>query len=227
MRWFGFDRLRQRRDSGEGRDPECQQPAWIRSHRQNQERAGVRLPWSRVVRRHPRLRRPRQRRPGKYSSIHPWSSTNVVPSADDLGDFAGRPLVLGMRVCTRRREVVPADRLINACLQTGGPSWDVEAGRRDGVHSSGENLFDDLPRASANVAELTANFAAKGLSQDDMVTLSGETVGTRFLCIDRLEAFMNCQAVVHMMARSACKRARSRSLSYGRLSDKLRRSMHL
>jgi peroxidase len=59
--------------------------------------------------------------------------------------------------------------------QTGGSPYAVPAGRRDGNVSAASDALANLPRFTADVAQLTQAFAKKGLSQEDMVTLSGTT----------------------------------------------------
>jgi len=51
--------------------------------------------------------------------------------------------------------------------------WEVPAGRKDGSTSLSSNVRGNLPPPIFNVAQLTQLFEAKGLSQDDMVILSG------------------------------------------------------
>ncbi|KAJ6760442.1 PEROXIDASE 25-RELATED [Salix purpurea] len=60
---------------------------------------------------------------------------------------------------------------------TGGISYGVQAGRRDGRVSLIAET-SDLPAPTLNVDQLTQSFAKKGLSQEEMVTLSGaHTIG--------------------------------------------------
>jgi peroxidase len=60
---------------------------------------------------------------------------------------------------------------------SGGPYWDVPAGRFDGRVSNATDA-SILPSPSFNVTQLTANFASKGFNQTEMVTLSGaHTIG--------------------------------------------------
>ncbi|KAJ3689670.1 hypothetical protein LUZ61_018834 [Rhynchospora tenuis] len=61
---------------------------------------------------------------------------------------------------------------------TGGITYDVPSGRRDGTISRASEALANLPPPFADVNTLTRMFGNKGLSQDDMVTLSGaHTIG--------------------------------------------------
>lgn len=57
--------------------------------------------------------------------------------------------------------------------QSGGPSWEVQLGRRDGTTAniSGAN---NLPGPVDTLAVLQSKFAAVGLDDTDLVTLSGK-----------------------------------------------------
>ncbi|XVF38718.1 hypothetical protein REPUB_Repub20aG0126000 [Reevesia pubescens] len=55
----------------------------------------------------------------------------------------------------------------------GGLYYDVPSGRRDGSVSKLSEVTKNLPDAFFNVTELKQNFAQKGLSIEEMVTLSG------------------------------------------------------
>jgi peroxidase len=60
----------------------------------------------------------------------------------------------------------------------GGPSWEVKVGRRDSTTASFDGANNDIPPPTSGLANLTALFAAQGLSQKDMVALSGgHTIG--------------------------------------------------
>ncbi|XP_062198239.1 peroxidase 4-like [Phragmites australis] len=60
----------------------------------------------------------------------------------------------------------------------GGPSWDVKVGRRDSTTASFTGANNNIPPPTSGLANLTSLFAAQGLSQKDMVALSGaHTIG--------------------------------------------------
>ncbi|CAD6343932.1 unnamed protein product [Miscanthus lutarioriparius] len=63
-------------------------------------------------------------------------------------------------------------------MQLGGPSWDVKVGRRDSTTASFRGANNNIPPPTSGLANLTSLFAAQGLSQKDMVALSGaHTIG--------------------------------------------------
>lgn len=57
--------------------------------------------------------------------------------------------------------------------QAGGPAYNVELGRRDGLVSRASLVAGNLPEPEFNLDQLNAMFAKHGLSQTDMVALSG------------------------------------------------------
>lgn len=61
----------------------------------------------------------------------------------------------------------------------GGNAYQVPAGRRDGSVSRASDTNGNLPPPTANVAQLTQIFGTKGLTQKEMVILSGaHTIGS-------------------------------------------------
>lgn len=66
-------------------------------------------------------------------------------------------------------------KCVNYLMQSGGPSYAVELGRLDGLSSSSKNVDGKLPQPTFNLNQLNSMFAAHGLSQADMVALSGKT----------------------------------------------------
>jgi len=65
------------------------------------------------------------------------------------------------------------DGCMHAHMQLGGPSWDVKVGRRDSRTASFSGANNNIPPPTSGLANLTSLFAAQGLSQKDMVALSG------------------------------------------------------
>jgi hypothetical protein len=60
-----------------------------------------------------------------------------------------------------------------ARVQAGGPSYAVELGRLDGLSSTASSVNGKLAPPSFDLDQLTALFATNGLSQTDMIALSG------------------------------------------------------
>lgn len=60
-----------------------------------------------------------------------------------------------------------------AVVQSGGPDWEVELGRRDGTISRAFQAATNLPSSLSSLPSLIQSFASKGLSIRDLVTLSG------------------------------------------------------
>lgn len=58
-------------------------------------------------------------------------------------------------------------------MQSGGPSWEVQTGRRDSLSASKGAANNNIPGPNSNVATLLASFQNVGLSLQDMVALSG------------------------------------------------------
>ncbi|RLM99544.1 peroxidase 4-like isoform X3 [Panicum miliaceum] len=66
----------------------------------------------------------------------------------------------------------------DSVVSLGGPTWDVKVGRRDSTTASFSGANNNIPPPTSGLANLTSLFAAQGLSQEDMVALSGaHTIG--------------------------------------------------
>ena len=57
--------------------------------------------------------------------------------------------------------------------QAGGPTYNVELGRRDGLISRASSVAGNLPEPEFDLDQLNAMFAKHNLSQTDMIALSG------------------------------------------------------
>ena len=57
--------------------------------------------------------------------------------------------------------------------QAGGPAFQVPTGRRDGRISNAANVRPNIVDTSFTMSEMIKLFNSKGLSLDDLVTLSG------------------------------------------------------
>ncbi|XP_059439937.1 peroxidase 64-like [Corylus avellana] len=60
----------------------------------------------------------------------------------------------------------------DAVVLSGGPSWDVPKGRKDGRTSKASETIT-MPSPAFNIAQLQQSFSQRGLSMDDLVALSG------------------------------------------------------
>lgn len=58
-------------------------------------------------------------------------------------------------------------------VQAGGPFYQVELGRFDGLVSRASDVNGRLPQPNFNLNQLNSLFASHGLTQTDMIALSG------------------------------------------------------
>lgn len=66
----------------------------------------------------------------------------------------------------------------DSVVLTGGPSFNVELGRRDGLRSKALDVPGNLPEPTFNLDQLVSMFAKHNLTQTDMIALSGaHTIG--------------------------------------------------
>uniref|UniRef100_A0A162A651 peroxidase n=1 Tax=Daucus carota subsp. sativus TaxID=79200 RepID=A0A162A651_DAUCS len=64
----------------------------------------------------------------------------------------------------------------DSIVATGGPTWKVPTGRRDGSISNVTEANNNIPGPSFNFTRLQTNFANQGLNLTDLVLLSGKSV---------------------------------------------------
>ncbi|KAG4210539.1 hypothetical protein ERO13_A02G055500v2 [Gossypium hirsutum] len=112
---------------------------------------------------------------------------------DDTEDFTGEKTALPNLNSLRGFEVIDAikSELESVCPQTvscadilataardsvvisGGPSWEVEMGRKDSLGASKEAATNNIPGPNSTAPLLVAKFQNVGLSFNDMIALSG------------------------------------------------------
>ncbi|KAL6909764.1 hypothetical protein ACP4OV_001423 [Aristida adscensionis] len=86
----------------------------------------------------------------------------------------------------------------DAAVAAGLPNYDVAAGRRDGERSNMDDLPGNFPVPGHRVPRLTELFSQRGLSQEDLVVLSGaHSIGGAhcFMFTNRLYGFSNTSDV--------------------------------
>ncbi|KAF2312721.1 hypothetical protein GH714_039756 [Hevea brasiliensis] len=117
---------------------------------------------------------------------------------DDTGNFVGEKTAPPNLNSLRGFEVIDGikSELESVCPQTvscadilaivardsvvlsGGPSWEVQMGRKDSLSASKSAAIDNIPAPNSTVATLVTSFQNVGLSLNDMVALSGaHTIG--------------------------------------------------
>lgn len=75
--------------------------------------------------------------------------------------------------------------------QTGGPVVQIPTGRRDGKVSSASNVRLNIVDTSFTMDEMIKLFSSKGLSLDDLVTLSGKYILFSFFLLGSFEGKIN------------------------------------
>lgn len=75
--------------------------------------------------------------------------------------------------------------------QTGGPSVQIPTGRRDGRFSSISNVRSNIIDTSFTMDQMIKIFASKGLSLNDLVTLSG-IIFSSLLVLKYQVVYCNC-----------------------------------
>lgn len=63
--------------------------------------------------------------------------------------------------------------MINYVLQSGGPTWEMQMGRKDSITASKGAANSNIPGPNSTVDMLVAKFESAGLTLKDMVALSG------------------------------------------------------
>lgn len=94
---------------------------------------------------------------------------NHLPSFNHTSPFLF--FLFPHRNCFNSAEILWCHLLTN--VQAGGPSYAVELGRLDGLQSTAASVNGKLPKGSFNLNQLNSIFAANGLTQTDMIALSG------------------------------------------------------
>ncbi|OMO99165.1 Plant peroxidase [Corchorus capsularis] len=83
---------------------------------------------------------------------------------------------------TKKDKTIPATLLrmhFHDCfIRSGGPTWNVPKGRKDGRISKATETIKLLPSPAFNISQLKQSFSLRGLSTDDIVALlGGHTLG--------------------------------------------------
>ncbi|XP_043723696.1 peroxidase P7-like [Telopea speciosissima] len=66
----------------------------------------------------------------------------------------------------------------DSVVALGGPTWDVQLGRRDSTTASRTTANNDIPSPALDLSALISNFKKQGLDTKDLVALSGaHTIG--------------------------------------------------
>lgn len=77
-------------------------------------------------------------------------------------------------------------------MQAGGPSYAVELGRFDGLTSTAASVNGKLPAPTFSLDQLNTLFASNGITQNDMVALSGMATVTVHMSFSSFICFKRC-----------------------------------
>ncbi|GJN26212.1 hypothetical protein PR202_gb14125 [Eleusine coracana subsp. coracana] len=94
----------------------------------------------------------------------------------------------------------------DSVVALGGPTWDVELGRRDGTTSSEDAANSDLPAPTSDLGDLIKAFGNKGLSASDMVALSGAHTIGQARCVNFRGRLYNETATLASSLQPRCPR---------------------
>ncbi|XVE80782.1 hypothetical protein DITRI_Ditri15bG0008000 [Diplodiscus trichospermus] len=97
----------------------------------------------------------------------------------------------------------------DSVVALGGPSWEVQLGRRDSTTANGTQANFDIPAPVLDLPALINNFKNQGLNERDLVALSGgHTIGfARCLNFrDRIYNATNIDPVFAQQRQAACPR---------------------
>ncbi|CAA0841396.1 Peroxidase 5 [Striga hermonthica] len=90
----------------------------------------------------------------------------------------------------------------DASVAVGGPSWNVKLGRRDSTTANRDAANRELPSPFSSLQGLITSFSDKGLSERDMVALSGShTIGQAQCFLFRSRIYSNGTDVDPLFAR--------------------------
>ncbi|KAA0052027.1 peroxidase P7 [Cucumis melo var. makuwa] len=85
----------------------------------------------------------------------------------------------------------------------GGPSWNVKLGRRDSTTASQSQANNDIPGPNSSLSQLSSRFSALGLSNTDLVALSGgHTIGQARCTTFRSRIYSNSSNIESLFART-------------------------
>lgn len=97
---------------------------------------------------------------------------------------------------------------MNFAKQSGGPHWEVPLGRRDSKIANLKKANTNIPAPNSTIQNLITLFARQGLSEQDLVALSGELIlqksnhANDFLPLDEIDNakssdFSSCNRSAH------------------------------